>query len=138
MIGFWENYVHTPGFQKAFRKTIAELNNAGMEVSVLKQVPSHFTSLPQSIALSNWWGYSAAGLTSTRTEYLKQRNDFDQFLNTCDAPFTTLDPISIFYPGGCEECSVIINGKLIYRDGSHLSTAGSEALGSIIGKFLRE
>ncbi|WP_370873718.1 SGNH hydrolase domain-containing protein [Caulobacter ginsengisoli] len=82
-----------------------------------------------------------AGFTEDRGEQLARRRDFVAYLNALRARrqgFFLYDPFDPLCGSVGKVCTPVRNGRLIYRDSSHLTEEGSELLAPSFVAFLRD
>lgn len=82
------------------------------------------------------------GFQEDRSEQLARRQDVTEYLNSLAAKrkdFYVFDPFNVLCGSNDGlHCTPVRNGKLIYRDGTHLTAAGSELMAPSFIQFLRD
>lgn len=125
LVGAWEDYFGRAAFPEQIRRTVQELNQRGKHVWILLEVPVHEVDIPHLFAMARLRGRTVENLARSRAGYLeysaRSRNTFQAMGSTAQQ----IDPLSFFYPDGQTNCRLEAEGRLLYRDGGHLSDFGS-------------
>ncbi len=125
LVGAWEDYFGRDAFPSQIKQTVVELNGRGKRVWILQEVPVHDVDVPHVYAMARLRGRSIADLLRTRAGYLEYSVRSRDAFAALQQKGRILDPLDFFYPDGQSECRLEVKGRLIYRDGGHLSDFGS-------------
>lgn len=119
-----------------------------MSVIYIAPAPKYYSVGPQSMCSPQWyrpaWAMSAecrGGLAEDRGEELARRRDLTDFLRQLSQKrrdFFVFDPFDILCGAGVGYCTPVRNGRVIYRDDSHLTAEGAELLTPPFEQFLRQ
>lgn len=112
------------GFDAGFERALRMLNDKGIDVSVVLQVPNIAYNVPATLARIEWYG-SDLDIRSPRAVHLSQTASFREQLKTLadQYRFTVLNLDDVYCDA--EYCNVQLDGQPIYRDSHHLSKTGS-------------
>lgn len=121
-------------FERAFVRTLANLNELGVAVSVLAPVPGAKLSVPSALARSVLFSKPANAAVS-RNEYLVENA---WLLDLFAAQRQQLGAIAYPHELLCSDttpCRVADNGKPIYFDKSHVTATGAKSLAPVISQL---
>ena len=117
------------GFEDALLTTIRELEDLGLSVAVLLEVPSFEKHVPKAVALHHWHGFALPH--TTRQEHLARAEPYNALIERIrlEAPSVTLIDVSpyLFSEDGDVEY-IDEKGELLYRDEHHLTEYGTMRL----------
>ena len=130
---------HAPvtGFPDALIATIHRLEKLGLNVSVLLEVPIFQVHVPKTVALHHWHGLGLPRLT--KTQHREHQQAYEPLLQRLrnETPHVNVIDASprLFFKNGEVEF-VDEQGVLLYRDGDHLTVAGSMRLKPLFENLL--
>jgi peptidoglycan/LPS O-acetylase OafA/YrhL len=125
LVGAWEDYFGRAAFPDQIRRTVQELHDRGKRVWILLEVPVHEVDIPHLYAMARLRGRNVAGLARDRSAYLEYSARSRETFAGLSQAAKLIDPIDFFYPEGQASCRLEAEGRLLYRDGGHLSDFGS-------------
>ncbi|MBS2034799.1 acyltransferase [bacterium] len=125
LVGAWEDYFGRSAFPGQIQRTVRELAGRGKRVSILLEVPVHEGDIPHLYAMSRLQGREVESLARTREGYLEYSSRSRTTFAGLAGMARVIDPVDFFYPGTSKGCRLEVQGRLIYRDGGHLSDFGS-------------
>jgi peptidoglycan/LPS O-acetylase OafA/YrhL len=117
-------------FELGLANTVERLTKAGVKVVLMGQPPELLAPLSRCLAMSHYFYRDESScLALPRAEAERRQSNVNRVLRSIAAA----DPsVAVFWPMphmcDSEACYAIRNGKMLYRDNSHLSPAGSLAL----------
>ena len=116
-----------------------ELADDGIRSVIIHDIPYHDVTTQTCGRLRFVLAPSSCATTSTeREERADRQRSFavDEVVLTSGATVAGMDPLPWLCPDGA--CSTYVDGTWAYRDGDHLSVAGSAALAPDVRTFLTE
>jgi hypothetical protein len=135
-------------FKTVLEPFLTRATAAGLRVIYVLPAPKYSGVGPDSLCSRQWfrpaWAISAqckAGFTEERGEQLARRRDFAAYLDRLRSQRPGLlvyDPFDPLCGSLGKVCTPVRNGRLIYRDASHLTEEGSELLAPSFLAFLRD
>ena len=144
----WSYYIDTPhrladdplpkaGFPDALIGTIQSLENMGLQVSVLLEVPIFHQHVPKAVALHHWRGWPLPRLTKQQHQERQQSYEpLIQRLHT-ETPNVNLIDAAPYLISEKGEVEFLDNkGVLLYRDEHHLTKTGTMRLKPLFEKLL--
>lgn len=137
LIFYWSAYVQdqkTPngfvrppnGFADALTDSILELHRAGLKVTVFEETPVFPVHVAKASALHKWRGIPSPSLTVAENQ--SYRSVYDPIIDQIrtKAPQTKFfDPQALFLGEGSRFDFLNTDGKLLFKDQSHLTQYGS-------------
>jgi peptidoglycan/LPS O-acetylase OafA/YrhL len=134
-------------FSKRLEELLARTSTAGLKVIYFAPAPKYYSVGPESLCSRQWyrpdWALSVNcrnGFLEDRGEELARRRDFTEYLlglSRRRSDFFIFDPFVILCGSLEGDCTPIRDGRLIYRDDSHLTGQGSELLAPQFEAFLK-
>ena len=131
-----DDAVPVAGFQGALIKTVKTLEQLGLEVSVLLEVPDFGVHVPKAVALHHWRGLPEPRLNQ------QQHNERQQFYMPlikrlqAETPNVRLIDASPYFISKERQVSFIDEqAKLLYRDDHHLTEHASMRLKPLFKKL---
>jgi peptidoglycan/LPS O-acetylase OafA/YrhL len=144
----WSYYIDTPqrladdplpkaGFSDALIATIQALQELGLKVSVLLEVPIFGQHVPKAVALHHWRGWPLPHLSKQQHEQRQQSyQPLIQRLHT-ETPNVNLIDASPSLISEKDDVEFLDNkGVLLYRDEHHLTKTGTMRLKPLFEKLL--
>ena len=144
----WSYYIDTPyrnpddplpavGFPDALIATIHTLQELGLKVSVLLEVPIFEMHVPKAVALHHWRGWPLPHLSKQQHEQRQQSYEpLMQRLQT-ETPNVNLIDASPSLMSEKDDVEFLDNkGVLLYRDEHHLTKTGTMRLKPLFEKLL--
>jgi hypothetical protein len=135
-------------FSKRMDALLAQTSAAGMKVIYIAPAPKYYKVGPESLCSSQWYrpGWSMDedcrnGFIEDRGEELARRRDVTEYLlglSRRRSDLFVFDPFEVLCGASQDYCTPLRNGRLIYRDDSHLTEEGSELLVAPFEAFLRK
>jgi hypothetical protein len=126
---------------------LSETSRVGLKVIYVLPAPKYYKVGPASLCSHQWyrpdWSMGTDcrnGFVEDRGEQLTRRRDATDYLLSLShkrSDFFVFDPFDVLCGGPVGDCTPVRNGRLIYRDDSHLTEEGSELLTSPFEAFLR-
>lgn len=128
-------------FRASFARTIHALEEAGVSVWVMKQVPDHNLDLPSALATATRFPSQAPDGIESLGVTIEEHLEFQKFTNEiidshADDFVTVLDPISVFRTAN-NHCRLERDGHSFYHDSNHLSDKGSLELRPLFEPLFR-
>jgi len=133
-------------FAERLEKFLVGASALGFKVVYVAPSPKYDSIGPGSLCSLQWyrpaWAIAAecrTGFAEDRAEQLARRRDVMQYLSALSSRrsnFFVFDPFDILCGGTAVQCSPVRDGRLIYRDSSHLTEQGSERLAEPFEQFL--
>jgi SGNH domain (fused to AT3 domains) len=117
-------------FELALTSTVERLTKAGIKVVLMGQPPELLIPLSRCLAMSRYFYRDESScLALPRAEAERRQSNVNRVLRSIAAA----DPdVAVFWPMphmcDSERCYAMRNGKILYKDNSHLSPAGSLTL----------
>jgi hypothetical protein len=146
----WSYYIDTPyrsaddplpkpGFPDALIATIQTLQELGLKVSVLLEVPIFSQHVPKAVALHHWRGWPLPSLSKQQHEQRQQPYEpLIHRLHT-EIPHVNLMDAAPYLISDKDEVEFLDNkGVLFYRDEHHLTKAGSARLKPLFEDLLSQ
>jgi len=140
----WGGYMHHGASAALLRdrlsSTIRHLNDAGVKVWVVKQVPVYPTSVENAALFAAWRDRDFDALGLPFAEHVRTASNLDPIFQ--DLPFpssalTVLDPADqLLDPLGFYRA--VLDGRSLYRDTDHLTVTGSMALKPLFKRMFLE
>jgi peptidoglycan/LPS O-acetylase OafA/YrhL len=134
-------------FSKRIEQLLARTSSAGLRVIYFAPGPKYYSVGPESLCSVQWyrpeWAMSADcrnGFFEDRGEELARRRDITEYLLGLTRQrndFFVFDPFIVLCGTSDGDCTPVRDGRLIYRDDSHLTGQGSELLAAPFEAFLR-
>jgi len=116
--------------RRCLSETIGAIQDQGVNIWILKQVPKQKWNVPNTLAVTVWRGGDleklGLPLADQRTESRRQDVIFEG-LGQKYTNVTILDP-TVFFIGSNNLCQVVKDGQPLYFDGNHLTAAGAMLL----------
>jgi len=109
-------------FAAAFHDTAKALQQMGVTVWVMKQVPPQLANVPSALAKAAYLGRDPHRLERSYAEVLKRRSFIDETF--ADVPLFYIDPLSVFCTVDAT-CRIELKGHPLYTDHGHLSAFGA-------------
>jgi len=129
LAGYWSHYYAQPEpetFEANLQRLLRELADKDYRVVVIGQAPEPGWNVPSVLARSLWYGHRLPA-ASTREQHMARHERFHAMIQKGHAGRVTLVNVADrLCPGGT--CVVESQGAVLYRDGHHLSKAGSGLL----------
>jgi hypothetical protein len=133
-------------FSNALEKLLDTTSAAGMKVIYILPAPKYDSV--GSLCAPQWfrpaWAMAAQcrnGYLEDRGEEIARRRDITENLVDLSkkrSDFYVFDPFELFCGTAATTCTPLRDGKLIYRDSSHLTGQGSELLAAPFEAFLKD
>lgn len=141
LVGVWSHYVDPEqiqddlGFKVGLRRTLNLLEDQGIGVTIVAQVPIASLDVPSALARSLQFNRSVE-LGPTTRQHQSQVQLFSEYLAELRSEFQirVVDPAEVLCNG--ERCHVQLSGRPLYRDTDHLSAWGSERLARLMSRAL--
>jgi peptidoglycan/LPS O-acetylase OafA/YrhL len=134
-------------FSKRLEELLARTSAAGLKVIYFAPAPKYYSVGPDSLCSRQWfrpdWAMGAdcrSGFLEDRNEELARRRDVTEYLlglSRQRRDFFMFDPFAVLCGTSESSCTPMREGRLIYRDDSHLTGHGSELLAAPFEAFLR-
>jgi hypothetical protein len=135
-------------FSKRLDSFLARTSAAGMKVIYIAPAPKYYGVGADSFCSRQWyrpeWALSddcRNGFPEDRGEELGRRRDVFDYLVDLSRKrndFFVYDPFNPLCGNARGDCTPMRNGRLIYRDNSHITEEGSELLAPSFEAFLSE
>ncbi len=125
-------------FKEGLQRTITALREKGIEVFILKQVPSQHLDPSASLWHASRLDRAQDQVGVTITEHAQSQEAVNELLDSFVGPgVTILDPLELFsLKNG--HTKVQENGKVLYYDNHHLSVDGALFLKPLIRPYFRK
>ena len=133
-------------FSKRLEELLARTSIAGLKVVYFAPAPKYYSVGPASLCTRQWYRPAWAlgeecrnGFVEDRGEELARRHDVTEYLlglTRKRGDFFVFDPFDVLCGASEGECTPVRDGRLIYRDDSHLTGQGSELLAAPFELFL--
>jgi hypothetical protein len=134
-------------FSKRLEELLARTSAAGLKVIYFAPAPKYYSVGPNNLCSRQWyrpdWAMGADcrnGFLEDRGEELARRRDVTEYLlglSRKRGDFFVFDPFAVLCGTSEGDCTPVRDGRLIYRDDSHLTGQGSELLAAPFEAFLR-
>jgi peptidoglycan/LPS O-acetylase OafA/YrhL len=134
-------------FSRRLESLLERTSAAGLKVIYFAPAPKYYSVGPYSLCSRQWyrpdWAMGADcrnGFLEDRGEELARRRDVTEYLlglNRKGSDFFVFDPFVVLCGTSEGDCTPVRDGRLIYRDDSHLTAQGSELLAAPFEAFLR-
>lgn len=129
LAGYWSHYYTQPNvetFEANLKRVLLELTDKGYRVVVIGQVPEPGWNVPSILARSLWYGNPLPKPT-TRQQHMDKLERFHAMIEKeYSGQVKLINVANSLCPE--EACIIESEGNSLYRDGHHLSKAGSEFL----------
>ncbi|MES0210229.1 acyltransferase [Mesorhizobium sp. M0028] len=133
-------------FSHQLEELLSESDKAGLKVIYVLPAPKYNKVGPTGLCSRQWyrpdWAMSAechTGIVEDRNEQLARRRDVTDYLlglSRTRSSFFVFDPFDALCGGPTGDCTPVRNGRVVYRDDSHLTEEGSEILTAPFEAFL--
>ena len=146
----WSYYMDTPyrnpddplpaaGFPDALIATVQRLQELGLKVSVLLEVPIFDQHVPKAVALHHWRGWPLPRLSKQQHQERAQSYQLLIERLRTETPQVNLMDASPYLSSEKDEVEFLDNkGVLLYRDEHHLTKAGSARLKPLFEDLLSQ
>ncbi len=115
-------------YQEALTRTIKELLQRGIEVTIMKQVPLQFRSPPATLWMAQRFGYNPDEIGITIQEHLDHQKEVNKLLDSIAQPgVTVLDPLEFLVLKN-QRTKIQQDQNILYFDRNHLSQPGTKLL----------
>lgn len=121
-------------FYTGLQRTVEFLQARGIKTVILLDIPELEVFPSDCLEKSADCEFSRKAAL-TRQEILRERVSR---LKTNHASLGVFDPLDIFCPGPGDHCSILKDGRSLYRDSHHLSLFGSGEYGKVFAAWLAE
>jgi peptidoglycan/LPS O-acetylase OafA/YrhL len=134
-------------FSARLERLLQKTSAAGFKVIYVAPSPKYYSVGPESLCSRQWyrpdWAMGEdchSGFFEDRSEQLARRRDVTNYLIDLGRKrndFFVFDPFDVLCGSSEGSCTPLRNGRLIYRDDSHLTEEGSELLVGAFEAFLK-
>jgi len=127
------------GFPDALIATVQRLQELGLKVSVLLEVPIFDQHVPKAVALHHWRGWPLPRLSKQQHQERAQSYQLLIERLRTETPQVNLMDASPYLSSEKDEVEFLDNkGVLLYRDEHHLTKAGSARLKPLFEDLLSQ
>jgi peptidoglycan/LPS O-acetylase OafA/YrhL len=139
LVSYWNMHCEVPEFQTALKKTVRQLQAAGVTVYLMKDLPHYEFDIHKSVVRYSYKGLDMSSLGMTPAEY----EALDKFPTSLEQELRSqgvhiLEPIPILKARSqSEKFLPYDSGGCFYYDSNHLSTYGSLALKPLFASMFR-
>ncbi|WP_340155498.1 acyltransferase family protein [uncultured Winogradskyella sp.] len=127
-----ENTNTIESFNANLLKTVKTLQNAGVKVWILKEVPGHHISVPKALIKKELFGTDINQYTCDKNGLLEQNKYFDAIQSKLELNGAiVLDASELLFDKREEDYRMELDGKALYYDNNHLSQAGALKISEI-------
>lgn len=136
LVASWDKYAEHPAFETALRDTVEFLEQKGVQVVLVRDVPHHSGHVPRMLMRAAWLGRDPQGIGVTAEEHRSRNRVADAALQRMAlAGAQVVDPTS-YLVDSKGRCRVELSGVPLYRDAGHLTRSGAELLIPVIATAL--
>jgi len=126
LIARWSRYVEMDGFRRNLTTSLDQLNKAGIEVYLVKDVPAADFDVPHAAALTALRGGNVNSLGASERDYENENRKVDELFRQVErSGVTVLDPAA-YLPKTNGLYQVAHDQQLYYVDSHHLSFEGAK------------
>jgi peptidoglycan/LPS O-acetylase OafA/YrhL len=132
LVARWQAYGQQKFRPQAFTETIEFLDQQGLTVWIVSQVPEPHDDVPRMLALANVWGWQLPELAVTLPEYTARNRAFERVVSDVGCRHLhILQPADWFFDLS-DEARLTYEDHPLFVDDNHLSRFGAEQLAEII------
>ena len=131
LVAKWGGYADADLIRERLSETVGVLKKMGVRVWVMRQTPKLHWHVPTILALKVMQGYNPEDIGLSFAEYrieFQRQNHLFEGLAARFAEVTVMDPTPLFVNPQKQLCRVEKDGRALFCDDNHLSTAGANLL----------
>ena len=125
----------TANLRQALLNTVETLQNAGVKVWIMREVPKYPWSVPKALAAAVLHRHDPGELGLPLAAYRAQTQEQDPIFDGLGTKYSNvriLDPTEQF-SDGTGRCRLSKDGQSLYFDADHVNTSGAMMLGPLFG-----
>ncbi|NRD23241.1 acyltransferase [Winogradskyella litoriviva] len=127
-----ENPNAIENFNANLLKTVKTLDNLGVKVWVLREIPGHHISVPKALIKEELFGTDIDHYKCDKNNLLEQNKYFDALQSKLELNGAiVLDATELLFNKKEEYYRMELDGKALYYDDNHLSQAGARKISEI-------
>lgn len=136
LVAFWRSYVDDPGFEDGLRDTVAALTAAGIQIVLVRDVPTQSEPVPRALARTYLLGGDVHRVGVAISQHRQQNESVDRLLSqVAGEDCVVIDP-TMLLTDETGLCRAELDGVALYFDAHHLSTTGSRRIAPLIENVL--